>query len=433
MIYLNSKTLFVFAVLALGFAQLGFAMEKQESATKHKFPTLHWNYVAGKAIYKIADPKEWRQSNSYQEHKREIEVAIDEKPELTLLYSKKRFESIVLDPVVHKQFHIKDIDELFIATVQENIVGNHFVFMKECNESWCPLSRSVVKVELAKGSRARRKARGHHSASHNHVAINHKRREFENDFVERIKLRFNNATPLRYVGFASGLSLLGDVRILMKLKMAGYTFEKIQFIDPIVEPVIQFAKLNVEQFGSAAFPLPMDGAELKGYYENNSHHFEMIMNTHLIAQFLAILSNYPGDEVIEYYPNVRTYLADDSNLQEKAHIITTFDLLDPRAHAGGFAEQIMRDFDALKNHNEGALIGSLFADYLASSPKSQFAIERKNYPYTLISVSNECESCKKLGQMSYCSACQDKKVGYCSVECQRKDWSNHKQFHPKKL
>ncbi|KAK9173189.1 MYND finger family protein [Cryptosporidium meleagridis] len=43
-------------------------------------------------------------------------------------------------------------------------------------------------------------------------------------------------------------------------------------------------------------------------------------------------------------------------------------------------------------------------------------------------ILNRCESCRKESEQKLliCSRC--KKVAYCNVDCQRKDWSYHKQF-----
>ena len=393
------------------FANLSLAMEQDNR--EHRPPTLSLDYQGNRAIFKIASPQEWRDGNSYLRNKLAIEQAIIAEPEAAIEYSVKRFSSIVLDPIFKKRFDIKDIkemDEFFHPTQDKNIVGNHYTLIKECSESWCPLTRSLT---------------------------NRKRTDFENTFVERIKKHHDIQTPIRYIGFGSGLSLFSDLRIILMLKKAGYKFEKIQIIDPAVEPYINcFIKLNTKN-GAVSPELPRNGKTLKEYFSNITH-FESILNTHLIAQFLGILSNYDGDEIVEYYLNIDDYIKDFTD-SSKAHVIVTLDVLDPNSIANLKAIPIIQDFEKLKLYNNGALMGSFYADYLHQKPDSNFKFNTKRYSYAMnsdIMVINspsiQCGVCPiRMAQMKKCPCGL---AFYCSTVCQKKDWPIHKNnpFHQKK-
>lgn len=394
------KKLFFTLLLAIFGVSFAHAMEVNQ-AESHRFPPLFWDFKGEAAVLKIASLENWRQENSYKAHKKAIEEAIIDHPESSVSYGNERFSTIILQAVMHRNFVEKEVGELFNPTTTQHRIGNHHAFMRECSEN-CPLARSVT---------------------------NSRRTNFEDDFVARVKQRYSDTKePLRYVGFGSGFGVLGDLRILMKLKMAGYRFQKIQFIDPVVTPWLNWMKFKILFKGAGLAFSPRDASELKGIYEANPFEYALNMNVQIFAQFLAILSNYDGDDVIEYYPNVATYLKANPAQNQKAHIITTLDLLE--AVSKPHTENILGDFRALKSHNDGALVGELYANYAATNPKCEFKDNHGCFSYTLIATTNECETCKQLNAVEYCDTCEDKTVGYCSTDCQAKDRHVHDaKFH----
>lgn len=384
----------------------------------HELPRLFLDFKGEKAVLRISRPDHWRDrsDNTYKINKEKIESAIIDNPEETSAYVAKRYNSLIsagteIDAAnnKYKGNFKKAVIEEFFPLDNRNILENHFALMKDCRGDHCPLTRSEN---------------------------NTKRREFEDDFVERVMRRYNFREPLRYIGFGVGMSLLGDLRILMKLKKAGYEFQKIQFIDPSVEEYLSNIKLLIKTWGATdRLTFPANVNDLETIFNKVPGFFGTTMMTHVLAQFLAILSNYSGNEVIEYYPNVKAYNRDKSNKSQKAHIITTLDLFDQMGRKDGKNEKALSDFKLLKKLNPNALAGSLYARFRGEDPKSTLHYGNKSWKYTLVSATNECEQCEKLivGE-NYCNRCKCKKSNYCSIDCLRENYASHKKlFHTKKI
>lgn len=363
---------------------------------RHDFPTLYWDYYNNKSILKLADPEDWRTGNSYKHFQHDIETAIINNSESTVRDNLTHVQALLLDPLNDRAKFSPDL----LDSLSEYISKNHYVFMKECEWEYCPVLRTNT---------------------------NSMRKDFEDNLVNRIKRQFPHKNKaLRYIGFGAGFSLFSDIRVLLKLKMAGYTFDKIQFIDPQIAPHIDFIQQNVANSGAQSFPLAMDGQSLRDIFEDNPQHFGMIINTQILAQFIGILSNYEGDDVVEYYKNVYDYLSDNKNMSDHT-VITSFDLISPKSQ-----QQDLNELETLRKAHPRALVGLLYADFFSANPQDQIIVDKKSYKYTLISVCNECEGCQKINPaFSYCSTCKVKKTCYCSRDCQAKDWKagHKKNFH----
>ncbi len=314
----------VFFLFMYGF--LSHAM----SGYNHHLPSLHCLYENQKTVIRIASISTWRSNNSYGSCKSQLEDVLIAHPENALEYLSVRCDRIF-------GFHGCSIDENELRefvhpVIEKNVLGNHYTLMKECRNKFCPLTRSMS---------------------------NQTRTSFENELVENIKQQFTRGARLKYVGFATGFNFLGDLRILMQLKKEGYLFEKIQFIDPVFGAVIDFVK-NPNNL-DADHKLAINVQKL--IYDirmSPSAYFNKIKLA-VIAQFLSILSAYDGDDVVEIYPNVKTFLDDPSNALNQADIITSFDMIDPAHYLNNSdnLKKINADFLSLKMAHSNALVGFL--------------------------------------------------------------------------